>query len=229
MKKDNSFNNQGMILKVLDWAYGKAINGFMGADSAYELANSYLNTKGTLGKQVDALVKWQVTKAGTSGFLTGLGGFAVMPFSIPANVASVIYIQIRMITAIAYMGGHDITSDKVKSLVFVSMAGNGAKEILKDMGIKAGEKVLTHVAQNASTKLLVSMNEKTSVSLASKMTSKGLSKLGKAIPFMGGIVGGAFDGITTNVVGKMAKRIFIDDNSNVFIGKEDTPLYASDH
>lgn len=199
----------------------------MGADSAYELGDSYLQSKGTLSEQVDSLIKWQVTKAGTSGFLTGLGGLAVMPFSIPANVASVIYIQIRMITAIAYMGGHDIKSDRVKTMVFVSMVGNGAKEILKDMGVKAGEKVMTQIAQNASTKLLTSVNEKATVGLASKMSSKGLSKLSKAIPLMGGVVGGAFDIATTRIVGKIAKKIFIDNNgADLIIDKEDNRLYS---
>lgn len=195
---NNIKGNKSLIAKTLDWAYSKAIGGLTGIDSAYELGNTYLKQNGALTQQVDSLIKWQVAKAATSGFVTGLGGFSVMPLTVPANIASVIYIQIRMITAIAYMGGHDIEDDRVKSLVYISMAGNGAKELLKDLSVKTGERFLSKVI------------ERVSVNLAGKIGEKGVSSLSKAIPVVGGVVGGTFDGVTTKVVGKVAKRIFID-------------------
>ncbi|MFV0419607.1 MAG: EcsC family protein [Dysgonomonas sp.] len=198
-KEHNIKVNKGIIAKTLDWAYARAIGGLTGLDSAYELGNNYLQKKGTLEQQVDSLIKWQVAKAATSGFVTGLGGFAILPLTIPANIASVIYIQIRMITAIAYMGGHDIRDDKVKSLVYISMAGNGAKELLKDISVKAGEKFLNKIIEKVSTKL------------ATKIGEKGVASLGKAIPVAGGIIGGTFDGATTKVIGEVAKKIFIED------------------
>lgn len=94
-KRENQ-NNKGLIAKTLDWAYSKAIVGFTGVDSAYDLGNSYLEQNGTLPKKVDSLIKWQVAKAGTSGFITGLGGAMTLPIALPANIASVIYVQIRM-------------------------------------------------------------------------------------------------------------------------------------
>lgn len=197
-KQQNTQVNKGLMAKTLDWAYSKAINGFTGVDSAYDLGNSYLLQNGTLEQQVDSLIKWQVAKAATSGFVTGLGGVMTMPLTVPANIASVIYVQIRMIAAIAYMGGYDIRDDRVKSLVYISMVGNGAKELLKDMSIKAGEKLLTKTI------------EKVSIKLTSKIGEKGVSSLGKAVPVLGGVVGGSFDAVTTKVVGKVAKKIFID-------------------
>lgn len=221
-KKNKHTHDNVFIRRILDWAYAKAITGFGGVDSAYELGNDYLKSDGTLDQKVDKLIRWQISGAATSGFLTGFGGLAVMPFSIPANVASVIYIQIRMIAAIAYMGGYDLQSDQVKTMVFVSMVGNGAKEILKDMGIKAGEKVMTEVIRNASLRVLNSVNGKVESSLLSKLGNKGLSKLGKAIPLMGGVIGAAFDASTTAVVGKMAKHIFVDsDKTNLKIETKD--------
>ena len=190
--------NKGLIAKTMDWAYSKAVVGFTGVDSAYDLGNSYLQQGGTLEQQVDSLIKWQVAKAATSGFLSGVGGLAIMPIAVPANVASVIYVQIRMITAIAYMGGHDINDDRVKSMVYISMAGNGAKELLKDISIKAGEKLLTKII------------EKVSVKLAAKMGSKSVVSAGKVVPIIGGIVGGSYDAITTRIVGRVAKKIFIE-------------------
>lgn len=217
----------GMVSKILEWTYGKAINGFGGMDSAYQLGNDYLKTKGTLDEQVDQLIKWQVTKAASSGFLTGLGGWAIMPFALPANIASVIYIQIRMISAIAYMGGHDIQSDQVKSTIYVCMLGNSAKEVFKEMGIKAGEKFARKLIENASQKILISVNEKVSTNIASKLGSKGLANLGKAIPLVGGVVGGSFDGGSTLIIGKVAKRMFIDNNKSTLNVERDEPVIPS--
>lgn len=191
--------SKGLVARTLDWAYSKAITGFTGVDSAYELGNSYLNQEGTLDQQVNSLIRWQVTKAATSGFATGLGGVMIMPLTVPANLASVIYIQIRMITAIAYMGGHDIHSDKVKTLVYICMVGNGAKELLKDISVKAGEKLVTKIL------------EKVSIKLAGKIGTKSITSAGKAIPVVGGIIGGSFDATTTRMAGKVAKKIFIDN------------------
>lgn len=201
-KRQNTKINKGIIAKTLDWAYSKAVSGFTGVDSAYDLGNSYLAQEGSLEDQVDSLIKWQVAKAATSGFVTGLGGVMIMPLTVPANIASVIYVQIRMIAAIAYMGGHDIREDRVKSLIYICMVGNGAKELLKDMSVKAGERLAAKII------------EKVSTSIASKTGQKSITSLGKAVPVLGGVVGGSYDGITTRVVGKVAKKIFIDKQAS---------------
>ena len=201
-KRQNTQVNKGIIAKTLDWAYSKAVSGFTGVDSAYDLGNSYLAQKGSLEDQVDSLIKWQVAKAATSGFVTGLGGVMIMPLTVPANIASVIYIQIRMIAAIAYMGGHDIREDRVKSLIYICMVGNGAKELLKDMSVKAGERLVAKIA------------EKVSANIASKTGQMSVTSLGKAVPVLGSVVGGSYDAITTRVVGKVAKKIFIDKQAS---------------
>lgn len=201
-KRQNTQVNKGIIAKTLDWAYSKAVSGFTGVDSAYDLGNSYLAQQGSLEAQVDSLIKWQVAKAATSGFVTGLGGVMIMPLTVPANIASVIYVQIRMIAAIAYMGGHDIREDRVKSLIYICMVGNGAKELLKDVSVKAGERIAAKIA------------EKVSASIASKTGEKSVTSLGKAVPVLGGVVGGSYDAITTRVVGKVAKKIFIDKQTS---------------
>ena len=201
-KRQNTQVNNGIIAKTLDWAYSKAVSGFTGVDSAYDLGNSYLAQQGSLEAQVDSLIKWQVAKAATSGFVTGLGGVMIMPLTVPANIASVIYVQIRMIAAIAYMGGHDIREDRVKSLIYICMVGNGAKELLKDVSVKAGERLAAKIA------------EKVSASIASKTGEKSVTSLGKAVPVLGGVVGGSYDAITTRVVGKVAKKIFIDKQAS---------------
>lgn len=177
--------NESKIMQTIDWAYEKATNGVVGLDSASELAADYLKQEGTLIEQVDSLIRWQNTKAGTSGFLSGLGGLVTMPITIPANITSVMYVQIRMIAAIAHMGGHDLKDDRVKSLIYACLTGNAAKDIFKDMGIVIGRKLATNAIKNISRKTITAINQKVGFKLLTKFGEKGVINLGKAVPILG--------------------------------------------
>jgi uncharacterized protein (DUF697 family) len=201
---------ESKIMQVLGWAYDKAVGGVPGFDSAEDLANSYLKIKGNRTDQVNALIRWQNTKAGTSGFITGLGGIITMPIAIPANITSVIFLQIRMIAAIAHMGGHDLKDDRVQSLVYTCLAGNAAKDILKDVGIIIGKKMTESAIKNISGKTIQAINQKIGFRLLTKFGEKGAINLGKAIPLFGGIVGATFDSVATNTIGNIARETFIN-------------------
>jgi len=197
------------IMKALDWAYDKAVNGIPGMDSAEKLAEDYIDEDGNLIDKANSLIRWQIAKTGTSGFLTGLGGIITMPVAIPANLTSVMYVQLRMIAAIAYMGGYDIKNDQVQSLAYVCLAGNGAKDILKDIGVVLGTKLTTQAIKNISGKTIVAINQKIGFRLITKFGEKGVVNLGKAVPLAGGIIGGTFDSVTTNTIGNIARDTFI--------------------
>ncbi|WP_370298783.1 EcsC family protein [Pontibacterium sp.] len=189
---------ESKIMQALDWAYEKAVDGVPGLDSASELAEDYLASDDDLIDQVNSLIRWQNTKAGTSGFLTGLGGIVTMPVTIPANITSVMYVQVRMIAAIAHMGGHDLKDDRVKTLVYACLTGNAGKDILKDMGIVVGTKLTTNVIKNISGKTITAINQKVGFRLLTKFGEKGVINLGKAVPLVGGVIGGTVDYISTN-------------------------------
>ncbi|MRV73570.1 EcsC family protein [Duganella sp. FT92W] len=197
------------IMQALDWAYEKAVNGVAGLDSAEEMANEYLKTNGSLEEKINSLIRWQNTKAGTSGFVTGLGGIITMPVTIPANIASVMYVQIRMIAAIAKMCGQDLHSDRVKTLVYACLAGDAAKDILKDVGIVVGTKVATNAIKNISGKTITAINQKVGFRLLTKFGEKGVVNLVKIVPFVGGVVGGTVDAVATNLIGNVARNTFI--------------------
>ena len=201
---------ESKIMDVLNWSYDKAVQGVAGLDSAYDLADAYLKQEGSLHAQANSLIRWQNTKAGTSGFLTGLGGIITLPVAIPANVASVMYVQIRMIAAIAHMGGYNLNDDRVKSLVFLCLTGNAAKDILKDVGIVVGKKLAENAIKNISGKTIVAINKKVGFRLLTKFGEKGVINLGKAIPLLGGVVGATFDSVSTNTVGNIARDTFIN-------------------
>lgn len=202
--------DQGIIMDTLDWAYDKAINGVSGLDSAIEIGDSYLNDNHLKIDAADSLIRWQNTKAATSGFLTGLGGIITLPIAIPANLASVMYIQIRMIAAVAHIGGYDLKDDKVKALVYACMTGSAASDILKGIGIQMGTKITYSLIQNISKHTVVAINQKVGFRLLTKFGEKGVINMGKTIPLLGGLVGGTFDAVTTNIIGNISTSTFIN-------------------
>jgi len=203
---------ESKIQQALNFAYDKAVNGIAGLDSAIELAESYKNDD-HLHEQCNSLIRWQNTKAGTSGFVTGLGGLILMPVTLPANITSVLYVQIRMIAAIAHLAGHDLQDDKVKTMVYLCLVGNGASEILKNVGVEVGKKVATNAVKNISGKVITQINQKVGFRLVTKFGEKGVINLGKAIPLLGGLIGGTVDTISTNIVGNTARDLFVGKNT----------------
>lgn len=211
------------IMNALDWSYDKAINGGIpGMDTAIELAESYLHKSGTIDEKVKNLIIWQNTKSATSGFLTGLGGIITLPVAIPTNITSIIFIQMRMVAAIAYMGGYDLKDDQVKSFVYACLAGNGAKDILKSAGIQIGRKLAVSGIKKIPYAVIKNINQAVGFRLLTKFGQKGVINLGKMVPLAGGIIGGTVDTIATNTIGNIAYKLFIqkstsnnDDNPNI--------------
>ncbi|MEH2195948.1 MAG: EcsC family protein [Nostoc sp.] len=200
---------QSTIQKTFEWLYQRAIDGISGFDSASEMAEHYLAKGGYLEDNVNALIKWQIVKAGTSGFLTGLGGLLTLPIAVPANLASIMYIHVRMIAAIAYMGGYDLNDDKVKTLIYVCLAGNSAKDIFKQSGIVVGKKLTTSVINSISKKTIGEINKRVGFKLITKFSEKGAIVLGRVVPLFGGVIGASIDGIATQRVGNIARETFI--------------------
>ena len=205
---------ESKIMQALDFAYDKAMTGLPGLDSAIEMAESYMKESGTLEDRVNSLVRWQNTKAATSGFITGLGGLLVMPVTIPANLASVYFIQIRMIAAIAHMAGYDVRSDKVKAMVYACLTGNAAKEVQKDVGIQFGKKLAQASINKITGATIVRINKAVGFRLLTKAGTTGVVNLSKMVPILGGVIGGAVDLAATNIVGNVAVKLFVASESH---------------
>src|SRR5205085_2453858 len=61
------------VLDMLEWAYGRAVEGVPGLDGAAALAASYTARCATTDEAVATLIAWQSGKAGVAGFVTGCG------------------------------------------------------------------------------------------------------------------------------------------------------------
>jgi hypothetical protein len=197
------------LLQCLGWLYDGAVNGIPGVDGLEGLAQSYSTRDWCTDDAIDRLINWQVAKAGAAGFITGVGGMLTLPVAIPANLAGVLYIQIRMIGAIAHLRGYDVRSDQVRTLVVACLAGSAAFDILKDVGIKFGSQLTRQMILRISGDVLKRINQAVGFRLVTKAGSRGVVNLVKGVLLVGGVVGGTLDATATRVIGRTAKQVFV--------------------
>lgn len=208
--------SQDEMMNVLNQLYQKSIHGINKVSPPIDqLANDYLSRHSSPESAAHSFIQYQVVKCTTSGFLTGLGGIITLPVSIPANVSSVMYVQMRMIACLAYMGGFDTSSDQVQTLVYACLAGISIDQILKNVGIQFGTKVTMNMVKKIPGSVLTKINQKVGFRFITKFGSKGLINLGKAIPIVGGVIGGGFDLAETKIIAKRAYTMFIEGNLSV--------------
>ena len=118
------------------------------------------------------MLKHQIAKCTTSGFITGFGGAITMPVTIPANIGSVLYVQMRMIACTAYLAGYDLNSDQVQTFVYACLAGVSVNGVVKQAGIKVGVKMAEKAIQKIPGKALVKINQKIGFRFITKFGQK---------------------------------------------------------
>lgn len=214
--------SQADMMNLLDSLYSKCIQGIPMISSPIEkMADDYLQHNATVEDAAKDMINKQVIKCTTSGFITNLGGIITLPVTIPANVGSVMYVQMRMIACAAYMAGYDVHTDQVQTLVYACLAGVSVMEVVKKAGIKIGQKGLENLIDKIPGKVLIAINQKVGFRMLTKFGETGAINIGKAIPVVGGVIGGGFDFIDTKFIGNRAYNQFIKGNFDYGV-KEDT-------
>lgn len=188
--------------------------------SIEEFAKNYLDKETNNNKAAKAMIKNQVVKCTTSGFLTGFGGIITLPVTIPANVGSVLYVQMRMIACIAYLAGYDLKSDQVQTLVYACLAGVAVTDVIKQAGIKFGIKLTNATIKKIPGKALIKINQKVGFRFITKAGTTGIINLSRVVPVVGAVAGGGIDYFETKAIANRAYKWFfkndfsVDDNQN---------------
>lgn len=222
-KKKGKIISQEDIFKMLNVCYEKSLNGINKVSPSIEdFANDYLKKEKDKEKAVKAMLKNQILKCTTSGFITGFGGFITMPVTIPANVGSVLYVQMRMIACTAYLAGYDLKSDQVQTFVYACLAGVSVNEVLKQAGVKLGVKLATKTIEKIPGKVLTKINQKIGFRFITKFGEKGIVNLGKAVPGVGAVVSGGLDYAETKLIANRAYKMFFEGDLSV--GEDDDTI-----
>lgn len=202
--------SQEDIIKLLDACYSKCLNGVPHISPSVEtLAEDYLSKYKTKEQACKAMLRNQIIKCTTSGFITGFGGLITLPVSIPANMGSVLYVQMRMIACTAYMAGYDLNCDQTQTFVYACLAGVAVNELLKQAGIKFGMKFAEGLIKKIPGKALVKINQKVGFRFLTKFGTRGLINLGQMVPGVAAIVGGGLDLVETKIIADRAYKWFV--------------------
>ena len=198
------------IMHLLDKLYDGAVQGISKASPPIaQVVEEYLSKASDAEAAAKSFINYQVAKCTTSGFVTGLGGLITLPIAIPANVSSVLYVQMRMIAGLAHLGGYDIGCDQVQTLVYTCLAGISVDQIIKQAGIQFGIKFANAMVNKIPGSVLTKINQRVGFRFLTKFGTKGVINIGKAIPLVGGIISGGFDFAETKIIADRAYKMFI--------------------
>src|SRR5579864_433836 len=196
------------LLQGLEWLYDKAVGGVPTLDGAGDLAARYRQRYPLPDDAIDALIKWQMAKAGTAGFVSSVGGVLTLPVALPASLASVTYIQLRMIAAIAHLRGHDIADDRVRTLALACLGGASIVDMIKDLGARLGAQMAHQALTRLSGESLKQINAAIACRLFAATGIAAPINLTKLVPVIGGLISGGLDAGVTQTYGKTAKHLF---------------------
>lgn len=178
-----------------------------------ELAGYYLaHCPNNRKKAIEKFVMNQKLKCSSTGFVTGLGGLLTLPLTLPADLVSSLYMELRMIAGIAYIQGYDLKDDAVKTAMYLCLVGNAAGDVIKQAGIKiSGQYALKKLLPKLSRDVIVKINKAVGFRLVTKAGTKGVFNLTKMVPVIGGVVGAAFNWYEVAFYAKVAKRMFAEE------------------
>lgn len=202
--------SQDDIMNMLDQIYTKCLEGIPKVSLPIErFADDYLRKEPNPRIAAKTMMNYQVAKCTTSGVISGFGGVITLPVTIPANIGSVLYVQMRMIACAAYMAGYDVHSDQVQTVIYACLAGVSINSLVKRMGITFGQKAFTSMVKKIPGKVLTKINQKVGFRFLTKFGEKGLINIGKLVPGVGALISGGMDFAETRVIANRAYKMFI--------------------
>jgi hypothetical protein len=212
-------NQEGPVARVDDTAAGAAtgmierlmdvgIDGRGRFESAQRIADVAVAGHRDPERAIDAIVRSHLLLAGAGGFVTSLGGFVTMPVALPANVLGFYLVATRMVAGIAAARGYDVRQPEVRSAVLLALVGADADDLLKKAGYATSGRLANLAAQRLPGPVLMAVNKGVGFRLLTQLGRKSISRLGKAVPLVGGVVGAGVDTYLLKRIADHARQEF---------------------
>ena len=198
----------GLVSRLID----AGIDGVGPLDRAGDTANEAMRRAGSTDEAIEALVASHLKLAAAGGFVTGLGGFITLPVSLPANVLGFYGIATRMVAGIAHLRGYELDKPEVRSAVMLTLIGADARSVLTKSGISPTGKLADLALQRLPGPALMVLNKGIGFRLLSQFGKKGLSRLGRGVPLVGGAVGAGLDWWLLRKIATAARSEFVPRN-----------------
>jgi hypothetical protein len=178
---------------VVDRLLDVGIDGRGPFDSARTVADNALSDQGDVERAIDAVVTRHTKLAAAGGFVTGLGGFLVLPVALPTNVLEFYAVATRMVGAIASLRGYDVRDQGTRSAVMLTLVGADADDLLRKAGVGRTGRLADLAAQRLPGPALMVLNKGIGFRLVSSVGKSVLGRFGRGVPVVGGVVGAGFD------------------------------------
>lgn len=155
-------------------------------------------------------VGWSAIRWGTvGGFVTGLGGFVTMPVALPANLLEFYVQATRMVGSIATLRGYDVDRPEIRTAILLTLVRSDAQDVLKKAGMSTGGgRVAAYALKRLPASALMMINKAIAFRLLRGVGERFLTRLGRGLPFVGGIVGGALDAWMMGRIAASAREAF---------------------
>jgi anti-sigma factor RsiW len=191
------------------WLIDKAISGLPPLHSAAALARSYESNPryAHAEARIDAMVRYEIGKNFSAGFVTGMAGFMSLPVALPANLAVTWLLQARLSATLANLRGYPLADPWTQSMVLMSLTDAAAPELMRQSGIRLSQWATRHLVSTVSDAALLRLQQRVSSRLLTGMAAK--RTVGRMVPVVGAAVGGAFDAYAAQSVAQAARRLFV--------------------
>lgn len=188
-----------------------AINGVSALPGAKAAAAKHLVKRNDVESAIDSLMATHVGLASAQGFVTNLGGLPTMPIALPANIAGVAIVQIRLVGAIAHLRGYDIDSSQVRCAMMLCLLGPDGVQRLMDSGDVPAPPLTIATAPVFDASLDQAISEKVLGEFATRIGGRHAAVMFvRRLPVLGGGVGAAMDALSTITIGTYAREQFVN-------------------
>lgn len=175
--------------------YPRALDGLPLLGTPEATAAPWRQRRGARRARAEQMISPHLLLAGTTGFVTGLGGFLTMPIAVPADLAGVALLQLHMAASCAALAGRDLhtkatRAEVVECLLKTDVGENTVEEETANrVGVKLAEKGLRFFIGKA-------------VTWSAKQAGERLMarRFARGIPLVGGAIGAVSDAYITRVV-----------------------------
>ncbi len=196
----------GLLRSIVDFA----IDGSAAFPGAKPTAARSLESKGDREAAIDSLVRHHVSMASAQGFLTSVGGLLTLPVGLPANLAGLTVLSVRMIAGIAHLRGYDVNDRRVRAALTLAMLGDDEVGRVVADGKLPATPLAIATAPMFDPALDRLISQRVMGSLAGRVGGKHLAVVVvRRIPLVGGGVGAAVDGWLTFGLAAYARREFV--------------------
>lgn len=196
--------NSGFVHRTVQ----RAIHGVGPLPPAAAAAETQLREQdGMVDQAIHELIENHVSYAAAQGFATNIGGVATAAFTIPANIAGVALLQVRLIAGIAHLRGHDLEDPRVRNAILLCALGEDTVNGLIKKRKVPGRPMLIATAPAHDPELDTLMaGEFTSTLVGRVMGKRAAGTVIRRIPVAGGVWGGGADAYATWQIGRFAAR-----------------------